>query len=48
MQSSACTAAPHQAGALAANAAREGAEVKGAVDAANAHRRHGLPWLKIR
>ena len=47
MQSSACTAAPHQAGALAANAAREGAEVKGAVDAANAHRRHGLSWLKF-
>ena len=40
------TEAPHLAGALAANAAREGAEVKGAVNAANGHRRrHGLPWL---
>ena len=44
--SAACTVAPHLAGALAANAAREGAEVKGAVNAANGHRRrHGLPWL---
>ena len=41
----ACTVAPHLAGALAANAAREGAEVKGAVNAANGHRRlERLPW----
>lgn len=39
------TVAPHLAGALAANAAREGAEVKGAVNAANGHRRlERLPW----
>ena len=39
---------PHLAGALTAHAAREGAEIQGAVDAANGHRRrHGLPWLTL-